>query len=203
MNRRSLASGSNDTAAHLPRVEESADHLLDHLLAAQAATRRLQMASAPLLEVCGVQPPEHQDMRPEHSSDVEIDSGDRPRVRSSTSAIVLDSGDRPRAVELPLCQHSQNAVDLQPPPCQFEVNAARAALHAPLGGAGLAKPLVCLMALAKPLGDPMALPTVLCALYDGVSPPPGACCQPYRRDDGAGDEDSPTSREVQQRDAPG
>ena len=108
MNRRSLASGSNDAAAHLPRVEESADHLLEHLLAAQAVTRRLQMASAPLLEVCGVQPPEHQDMRPEHSSDVEIDSGDRPRVRSSTSAIVLDSGDRPRAVELPLCQHSQD-----------------------------------------------------------------------------------------------
>ena len=116
MNRRSLASGSNDTAArmaHLPRVKESASaegRGSEVWLAAQASTltRRLQMASAPLLEVCGVQPPEHQDMRPEHSSDVEIDSGDRPRVRSSTSAIVLDSGDRPRAVELPLCQHSQD-----------------------------------------------------------------------------------------------
>ncbi len=163
MNRRSLASGSNDTAAHLPRVEESADHLLEHLLAAQALTltRRLQMASAPLLEVCGVQPPEHQDMRPEHSSDVEIDSGDRPRVRSSTSAIVLDSGDRPRAVELPLCQHSQ---DVELPWSCLELPGAAVEL---------------------------------------ASPPPGACCQAYRRDDGAGNSDSPTSREVQQRDSQG
>ena len=168
MNRRSLASGSNDTAAHLPKVEESADHLLEHLLAAQAVTRRLQMASAPLLEVCGVQPPEHQDMRPEHSSDVEIDSGDRPRVRSSTSAIVLDSGDRPRAVELPLCQHSQD-VEL---------------------------PWSCLEL-------PGAAVELLGAAVEMASPPPGASCQAYRRDDGAGNSDSPSSREVQQRDSQG
>ncbi len=137
-------------------------------LAAQALTltRRLQMASAPLLEVCGVQPPEHQDMRPEHSSDVEIDSGDRPRVRSSTSAIVLDSGDRPRAVELPLCQHSQ------------DVELPWSCLELP--------------------GAAVELPG---AAVEMASPPPGACCQAYRRDDGAGNSDSPTSREVQQRDS--
>ena len=176
MNRRSLASGSNDTAprmAHLPRVEESASaegRGSEVWLAAQASTltRRLQMASAPLLEVCGVQPPEHQDMRPEHSSDVEIDSGDRPRVRSSTSAIVLDSGDRPRAVELPLCQHSQD-VEL---------------------------PWSCLEL-------PGAAVELLGAAVEMASPPPGACCQAYRRDDGAGNSDSPTSREVQQRDSQG
>ena len=161
MNRRSLASGSNDTAAHLPRVEESAHYQgREHLLAAQAVTRRPLLASAPLLEVCGApQSPEHQDMRPEHSSDVEIDSGDRPRVRSSTSAIVLDSGDRPRAVELPLCQHSQ---DVELPGAAVELPGAAVQL---------------------------------------ASPPPGACCQAYRRDDGAGNSDSPTSREVQQRDS--
>ena len=169
MNRRSLASGSNDTGvAHLPRVEESAHYQgREHLLAAQAVTRRPLLASAPLLEVCGApQSPEHQDMRPEHSSDVEIDSGDRPRVRSSTSAIVLDSGDRPRAVELPLCQHSQ------------DVELPWSCLELP--------------------GAAVELPG---AAVEMASPPPGACCQAYRRDDGAGNSDSPTSREVQQRDS--